>query len=100
MDDRPASRVETAAAFIRGRIASRALARGARLPSVRELAVKLDVSKSTVVEAYDRLEAEGAVVARRGSGFSSRAPPARSRSQPPTRRLSPRSIRPGSIGTR
>ena len=69
MDDRPASRVETTAAFIRGRIANRALARGARLPSVRELAAKLDVSKSTVVEAYDRLAAEGAVVARRGSGF-------------------------------
>ena len=69
MDDRPASRVETTAAFIRGRIASRALARGAKLPSVRELAVKLEVSKSTVVEAYDRLAAEGAVMARRGSGF-------------------------------
>ncbi len=69
MDDRPASRVETTAGFIRGRIASRALARGSRLPSVRELAVKLEVSKSTVVEAYDRLAAEGAVVARRGSGF-------------------------------
>src|SRR5271165_5867342 len=69
MDDRPQSRVEVAAAFIRSRIASRALARGARLPSVRELAVKLGVSKSTVVEAYDRLTAEGAVVARRGSGF-------------------------------
>jgi DNA-binding transcriptional MocR family regulator len=48
---------------------SRALARGARLPSVRELATKLAVSKSTVVEAYDRLVAEGAVTARRGSGF-------------------------------
>jgi DNA-binding transcriptional MocR family regulator len=69
MDDRPSSRIEAAAAFIRGRIANRALARGARLPSVRELAVKLEVSKSTVVEAYDRLAAEGAVVARRGSGF-------------------------------
>ena len=69
MDDRPASRVETTATFIRGRISNRALARGARLPSVRELALKLEVSKSTVVEAYDRLAAEGAVVARRGSGF-------------------------------
>src|SRR5574337_733107 len=69
LDDRPASRVETAAAFVRSRIESRALARGARLPSVRELAAKLHVSKSTVVEAYDRLLAEGAVAARRGSGF-------------------------------
>ncbi len=69
MDERPASRVETVATFIRSRIASRALTRGARLPSVRELAGKLAVSKSAIVEAYDRLAAEGAVVARRGSGF-------------------------------
>jgi DNA-binding transcriptional MocR family regulator len=86
MDDRPASRVETTAAFIRGRIANRALARGARLPSVRELALKLEVSKSTVVEAYDRLAAEGAVVARRGSGFfvaGAARPLALSASHPP-----------------
>lgn len=48
---------------------SRALVPGARLPSVRALAANLTVSKSTVVEAYDRLVAEGAVVARRGAGF-------------------------------
>jgi len=69
MDDRPASRVETTAAHIRDRVARRALTRGTRLPSVRELAEKLGVSKSTVVEAYERLAAEGAVVARRGAGF-------------------------------
>ena len=69
MDIRPASRVESTAAHIRDRVASRALARGARLPSVRELAGKLGVSKSTVVDAYERLAAEGAVVARRGAGF-------------------------------
>ena len=69
MDDRPSSRIDAVLGFLRSRIASRALARGARLPSVRELADKLSVSKSTVVEAYDRLVAEGAVVARRGSGF-------------------------------
>ncbi|MGO9420744.1 aminotransferase-like domain-containing protein [Roseiarcus sp.] len=69
LDDRPTSRVETTAAHIRDRVASRALANGSRLPSVRELADKLGVSKSTVVEAYERLAAEGAVVARRGAGF-------------------------------
>jgi DNA-binding transcriptional MocR family regulator len=69
MDDRPVSRVENTAAHIRDRVATRALARGSRLPSVRELASKLGVSKSTVVEAYERLAAEGAVVARRGAGF-------------------------------
>jgi len=69
VDHQPAPRVETVAAYVRSRIADRGLARGARLPSVRELAAKLAVSKSTVVDAYDRLVAEGAVAARRGSGF-------------------------------
>ena len=54
---------------IEDRIASRALAPGAKLPSVRKLAETMDVSKSTVVEAYDRLGAEGAIQSRRGSGF-------------------------------
>jgi len=54
---------------IRGRIASRALTRGDRLPSIRSLAATLAVSPSTVVEAYDRLVAEGAVLSRPGSGF-------------------------------
>src|ERR1700679_2357514 len=56
-------------AAIQGRIDARSLASGARLPSVRGLAETMKVSKSTVVEAYDRLIADGAIVARRGSGF-------------------------------
>jgi DNA-binding transcriptional MocR family regulator len=63
------SRVSVVIETLRARIQSRALGRGARLPSVRRLAEELGVSKSTVVEAYDRLAAEGAVEARRGSGF-------------------------------
>ena len=63
------TRVETVIAAIRLRIDSRRLAPGARIPSVRDLAAGMGVSKSTVVEAYDRLIAEGAIVARRGSGF-------------------------------
>ncbi|WP_137863219.1 MULTISPECIES: PLP-dependent aminotransferase family protein [unclassified Sphingomonas] len=54
---------------IRGRIAGRALATGDRLPSVRAFAETMGVSPSTVVEAYDRLAAEGVIKARRGSGF-------------------------------
>ncbi len=54
---------------VRARIAQRALAPGDRLPSVRRFARTMGVSPSTVVEAYDRLEAEGIVRARRGSGF-------------------------------
>ena len=56
-------------AAIRARIDSRKLVPGARLPSVRDLAGSMAVSKSTVVEAYDRLIAVGAITARRGSGF-------------------------------
>jgi DNA-binding transcriptional MocR family regulator len=54
---------------IRGRIAARRLAPGARLPSIRRLAESERVSKSTVVEAYERLAAEGLIAARPGSGF-------------------------------
>ncbi len=59
---------------VRRRIASRQLSHGARLPSIRSLAEALEVSKSTVVEAYDRLAAEGLIHARRGSGFYVAAP--------------------------
>lgn len=54
---------------VRARIASRALGAGDRLPSVRGFAATMGVSPSTVVEAYGRLEAEGVIRARRGSGF-------------------------------
>lgn len=54
---------------IHQRMARRLLPPGARLPSIRSLADAMGVSKSTVVEAYDRLVAEGAIQARRGSGF-------------------------------
>jgi DNA-binding transcriptional MocR family regulator len=51
------------------RIAGRTLAPGARLPSIRGFANTMRVSKSTVVEAYDRLIAEGVIQSRPGSGF-------------------------------
>ncbi|HET9660302.1 MAG TPA: PLP-dependent aminotransferase family protein [Thermomicrobiales bacterium] len=54
---------------IRARVASRALAPGDRLPSIRGFAVTMGVSPSTVVTAYDRLAAEGLIRARPGSGF-------------------------------
>ncbi len=63
------TRVAAIMVDIRGRIASRRLAPGARLPSVREFAEAMGVSKSTVVDAYERLVAEGAIASRRGSGF-------------------------------
>lgn len=51
------------------RIRSRLLAPGARLPSVRLCAQQQGVSGSTVVAAYDQLQAQGLVVARKNSGF-------------------------------
>jgi DNA-binding transcriptional MocR family regulator len=44
------------------------VAPGARLPSIRGLARRLGVSLHSVVEAYDRLAAQGLVVAQPGSG--------------------------------
>ncbi|MGY3535078.1 DNA-binding transcriptional MocR family regulator [Bradyrhizobium sp. USDA 4452] len=54
---------------IRAKVASRALGADDRLPSIRSFAATMGVSPSTVVEAYDRLAAEGLIRARPGSGF-------------------------------
>jgi DNA-binding transcriptional MocR family regulator len=63
------TRVAMVMAAIRARIADRSLGSGARLPSIRATAEALHISKSTVVEAYERLAAEGVIAARRGAGF-------------------------------
>ncbi|WFU08649.1 PLP-dependent aminotransferase family protein [Rhizobium sp. CB3090] len=63
------TRIEGVMAAIADRIAARSLAPGARLPSVRSFARTMQVSVSTVVEAYDRLAAEGVIRSRPGSGF-------------------------------
>ncbi|SMH62925.1 aminotransferase-like domain-containing protein [Azospirillum agricola] len=64
-----ATRTGAVMTAIRLKLSSRALAAGDRLPSIRRFAATLGVSPSTVVEAYDRLAAEGLIQARRGSGF-------------------------------
>lgn len=61
--------VEQIMAVVSKQIASRQTAPGVKLPSIRALALKMRVSKSTVVDAYDRLAAEGVIMSRRGSGF-------------------------------
>ncbi|WP_375337151.1 aminotransferase-like domain-containing protein [Rhizobium lentis] len=63
------TRVEIVMGTIRQRIAGRSLTPGARLPSVRGLAASMKLSTSTVVDAYERLVAEGAILSRPGSGF-------------------------------
>jgi len=61
--------VEQVMEAIQGRISNRTLAPGAKLPSIRALARTMQVSNSTVVEAYDRLTAEGLIRSRPGAGF-------------------------------
>lgn len=52
-----------------GRILTGAWTPGERVPSVRELSVELSVNSHTVLKAYEYLQAEEIIVARRGMGF-------------------------------
>jgi DNA-binding transcriptional MocR family regulator len=51
------------------RIDDKLLRSGSRMPSIRQFADTHQVSRFTVVEAYDRLVAKGCLESRRGSGF-------------------------------
>ncbi|MDD4912346.1 MAG: PLP-dependent aminotransferase family protein [Sideroxydans sp.] len=63
------TRVEAVMQTIREQLAARVLVPGERLPSIRQMAERLSVAKNTIVEAYDRLAADGVITAKRGSGF-------------------------------
>jgi GntR family transcriptional regulator/MocR family aminotransferase len=54
--------------LLRGAILAHALTPGSRLPSTRQLADRLGVSRTSVLSAYDQLLAEGYVEGRAGSG--------------------------------
>lgn len=54
---------------LRGMIAGQALKPGVKLPSIRGFAAQHGVSVFTVVEAYDRLVAQGWLVSRANAGF-------------------------------
>jgi len=73
--DAPLPLVEQITGFLRTRIEDRALRAGTRMPSIRRFAVDNRVSRFTVVEAYDRLVAQGYLESRRGSGFYVRERP-------------------------
>src|SRR5690606_29129792 len=51
------------AAILDGRVSA-----GARLPASRSLARELDISRNTVLAAYEQLQAEGFLLGRVGSG--------------------------------
>ena len=60
------------AVALREAISAGRLAAGTRLPSSRDLAADLRLSRGVVVAAYEQLIAEGRLVSRRGSGTWSR----------------------------
>lgn len=66
-DSRPL--IEQIVAGLKQRIDERALRPGARLPSIRRFADDHRISKFTVVQAFDRLVANGYLRSRQGSGF-------------------------------
>ncbi|WP_411852261.1 PLP-dependent aminotransferase family protein [Stenotrophomonas sp. LGBM10] len=65
----PATRIDAVMTAVRTKITARTYLPGMRLPSVRAQARALQLSVSTIVEAYERLAAEGLIVAQPGSGF-------------------------------
>lgn len=87
---------------VAGLITTGALARGDRLPSVRQLAADLQVAPGTVAKAYRALEAGGLIVSRAGAGsrVSDQASPVSPAIARAARRLaaSSRGGRPGSGG--
>jgi GntR family transcriptional regulator/MocR family aminotransferase len=85
---------------LRGLIVTGAVSAGERLPASRTLARELKLSRTTVIEAYDRLTAEGLIESRVGAGAYvcaldhapaaaiASVPPAATPTRPGTARLS------------
>jgi DNA-binding transcriptional MocR family regulator len=67
--DSPAPLVNQIIDGLRGLIDNQTLKPGAKLPSIRAFAATYSVSTFTVVEAYDRLVAQGLLVSRGNAGF-------------------------------
>ena len=73
-----ASLPEQLAQWLAAQIHARTLAAGTRLPSVREAARRHGLSPSSVVAAYDQLQAQGLLEARAQRGYFVREPGQRS----------------------
>jgi GntR family transcriptional regulator len=79
---------EVKASYVRGIVRE-----GDRLASIRELAMTLGINPTTVVKAYDQLEAEGLIERKHGLGFFlsvGRAPSAAPESGDPIERMARR----------
>ena len=69
-DQSPLSLNRQISSQIRTLILRGELPAGQRLPSTRQLGKELGIARSTVIDAYDQLLAEGYLEAREGSGTS------------------------------
>ena len=78
------NKVDAVVAWLTERIEMRFYAPSARVPSVRQLADKLEVSRFTVVNAYEKMVASGVLSSRAGSGFYVAQPVHVPRSEPET----------------
>jgi GntR family transcriptional regulator/MocR family aminotransferase len=67
--DAAVSLQDQVACYFRAAIVDRRLRCGQRLPSSRQLAIDHGISRTTAVEAYERLIAEGYLVSRPGAGL-------------------------------
>ncbi|MET9502820.1 PLP-dependent aminotransferase family protein [Streptomyces sp. NPDC006622] len=83
----PRARGRTLQAALREAVRSGRLAQGTRLPSSRDLAADLGVSRGLITEAYEQLTAEGYLRSGRGAGTwvggAARAAPPRARDLAP-----------------
>src|SRR5690606_38122825 len=70
------SLVDQLAEHLALQIQNHGLRPGMRLPSVRAMAQEARLSRFTVVQAYDKLVAQGLIQSRKGSGFYVVLPPA------------------------
>lgn len=82
---------------LRHAVLTQALRPGEQLPSTRELAAQLRVSRTVVLLAYDQLLAEGFVVGRRGSGTYVASGAGGARTPPPRRAVRVRLSRFGTV---
>ena len=88
--DAPLPLIEQITVFLRHRIEERQLRAGTRMPSIRRFAGDNGISRFTVVEAYDRLVAQGYLESRRGSGFYVRERPQATRRAEPEQAMGTR----------
>lgn len=69
LDDKTTTKQTALFEAIRNKIVAQLWGKGLKLPSTRKLAQELNLSRNTVIHAYEQLHAEGYLESRIGSGY-------------------------------